>query len=204
MEIHQKSISQNRRAEGEILFCHFLVLSQALQHQLHFWNSCLALAFGVTKLVCALWESGPHSLVEFVLLCFTSGYTLIYRTWTISPGEVLGDVKRLFTWRKWGFVATINLVHISFSFWHVQKAPFFLFPITGIAFHCGECLTLREPWKAEGFLLQGKCLIWKWSLGLIYKNVSTWLIVRWVVKLIMCSTVLNVFTEYSNIFQLWQ
>lgn len=123
MEIHQKSISQNRRAEGEILFCHFLVLSQALQHQLHLWNSS-ALAFGVTKLVCALWESGPHSLVEFVVLCFTSGYTLIYRTWTISPGEVLGDVKRLFTWGKWGFVATINLVHVSFSFWHVQKAPF--------------------------------------------------------------------------------
>lgn len=124
MEIHQKSIHQNRRAEGEILFCHFLVLSQALQHQQQLWNRCLALAFGVTKLVCALWESGPHSLVEFVLLCFTSGYTLIYRTWTISPEEVLGDVKRLFTWRKWVFVATINLVHISFSFWHVQKAPF--------------------------------------------------------------------------------
>lgn len=202
MEIHQKSISQNRRAEGEILFCHFLVLSWALQHQLQLWKSCLALAFGVTKLVCALWESGPHSLVEFVLLCFTSGYTLIYRTWTISPEEVLGDVKRLSTRGKWLFVATINLVHVSFSFWRVQKAPFpspqqRLLPLW-------ECLTLSTPCKAEGFLLQGKCLIWKRSLGLIYKNVSTWLIVRWVLKLIMCSTVLNVFPEYSNIFQLWQ
>lgn len=124
MEIHQQSISQNGRAEGEILFCAFLALSQALQHQLHLWKSCLALGFGGTELVCALWESGLCSLVESVLLCFTSGYTLIYRTWTISPEEVLGDVKRLFTWGKWVFVATINLVHISSSFWHVQKAPF--------------------------------------------------------------------------------
>lgn len=79
---HSSGIHQSGQtwAEGEVLFCHFLARSEAQQYQLHGQIAALAPASHVTKVRRARWESGPYSLEGFVLLGFTSGHTMIYRT----------------------------------------------------------------------------------------------------------------------------